>query len=260
MPRRSGKATVSKGAQLWFGILLVLAVQFAFILWLGDRRPIQPRAPSAAPQIQVIAPLGSNTLRLLDPTLFALPHEEGFAGAGWLIPPLQEIQPFAWSEPARWLELQIGQLGAAFSQSIGTNRFQPLPSPATLEAELLTPPLTGAAPMIQRSTFRLEGTLAARKLLKSPDLPSWPYAELVSNTVVQVLVDAQGLPFSFSLLERSGDPEADRYALNEARKARFEPLRSGDAPAVESLALGTLVFEWHTIPATVNKNPQPRSP
>ncbi len=262
MPNGLKKKSLLKRGQFWISVFLVLALQLGFIFWLGDRRPVQPRAPVPAPELQVVGPTYVETLQLVDPTLFALPHEKGFSGPGWLIPPVQEIQPFAWSEPQRWLDLPVAQLGAAFSQSIGTNRFEPLPLPAALESELLVATLSGNPPFAQQSTFRLEAGLAGRRLLSVPQLPPWPSAELVSNSVVQLVVDTRGLPFSLSLLERSGDAEADQYALKESRKLRFEALPQADpSPSpVSGLAWGTIIFEWHTVPLASNTKLPARNP
>lgn len=262
MPYAVKKKSLLKRGQFWVGIFLVLALQMGFIFWLGARRPVEPRAPLPASELQLVDPGYAEVLQLLDPTLFALPHEQGFSGPGWLIPPVQEIQPFAWSEPRRWLDLPVAQLGAAFSQSIGTNRFEPLPAPAALEPELLIPALSGNPPFSQQSTFRLEAGLAGRRLLTVPQLPPWPAAELVSNTVVQLVVDPRGLPFSLCLLERSGNAEADQYAMQESRKLRFAalPHAAPDPSPANGLAWGTIIFEWHTVPLAPNPKPPARTP
>jgi len=72
-------------------------------------------------------------------------------------------------------------------------------------------------------------------------------ADLLTNTVVQVLVDADGNVVSPALLPPgSGDSRADQRALEVARTARFQPLR-GSSPA---LTVGVLVFEWRTVALT----------
>ena len=108
--------------------------------------------------------------------------------------------------------------------------------------------------------MHFEGDLAARHLLSTFDLPSWPHNDLVSNSVVQLVVDAEGIPFSVTLLERSGHAAADRYALNEARRARFEPLDPTDQSQARDLVWGTLIFQWHTVPAPPSSPPAESKP
>ena len=61
-----------------------------------------------------------------------------------------------------------------------------LTAPAALEIE--------TAPAV-RSTLRLTGDLANRRWLNPPELRSEPAGDLLTNSVVQVLVDAAGNVF-----------------------------------------------------------------
>ena len=102
-------------------------------------------------------------------------------------------------------------------------------------------------PAPANSTLRVADDLANRRLLNPPELQPWAAADLLTNTVVQVLVNAEGNVVTHTLLAPgSGDPKADQRALALARTARFQPLR-GAAPA---LTLGVLIFEWRTVPLT----------
>lgn len=250
-----GSGRFSRG-RLWILTALVLALQCGFIFWLGEREPVRPRPAGRVASLRLAGPGCAQLLELMNPTLFALPHERGFSGAGWLIAPAQEIQPFAWSEPPRWLALPVEQLGATFHHFLPTSRFEPLPVPAQLEPELLLPKIADEESFPQQSTVRLADGLANRRLLNALDLPSQPSSELVSNSVVQVLVDSQGLPFSVTLIGRSGRDDADRHALGEARKARFEPLEQNTPASLRpTLSWGSLIFQWHTVPVAANKNP-----
>ena len=197
--------------------MVVLGVQVAFILWLGERRPIEPRPTEVAPGLKLFGSGCAEMMEILDPTLFALPHARGFSGPGWLIPPTQEIQPFAWSEPRRWLTLATARLGTSVNQPLATNEFEPMPALARPDPEPLLARLSGSREFPDRSRMYVEGDLAARRLLSNLELPSWPHNDLVSNSVVQLVVDAEGIPFSVTLLSRSGYAAADTYALNEAR-------------------------------------------
>lgn len=233
----------------WTLIVLVLSTHVALIVALGDRKPLVVRPPAPAPMLR----LGSDrdeVIGLNDPTLFALPHRQGFAGAAWLQVPETKFPPFRWMEPARLLALPAEKLGAAFAQFLQTNapaRFEIEIKPA---AELIVPtaPEIGPSP-VGRSTLRITGGLAGRRLLNPPELPSWPAAGLLTNSVVQVLVGAEGYVMSPPILlvrSGSGSPEADQQALRIARASRFEPQRQ----AGNKLTLGVIVFEWHTVPTT----------
>ena len=82
-PRTRGPWPLSRWLLL---ILLVLAAHVALIFIFGTRKPITPMAVKNAPKLELAAG-SSEWLMLNDPTLFALPNIEGFAGPAWLEPP-----------------------------------------------------------------------------------------------------------------------------------------------------------------------------
>jgi TonB family protein len=233
---------------------LAYAIHVGFIFAFGDRKPVVPRATVNVPTLRFTTQR-SEREQLDDPTLFALPHPRGFAGAAWLRRPQIEFAPFRWTEPPRLLALSVAQLGATFQQNRATNQF------ARLELETLPPPeLTQlkAADLkpitVRQSTASLGGELAQRQWLNPPiNLPPQPAADLLTNSLVQVWVQADGQILSSALLlPGSGSKEADQLALHLARAARFAPLpRSG-----AKLTHGTLIFEWHAVPQT-NATPVP---
>lgn len=233
-------------ARRWLWILLVFAAHLGLIFALGNRQPVRPRPPAPAPSLS-LAPDASEWLALNDPTLFALPHRQGFAGAAWLKIHTNEILPFRWTEPPRLLPLPVADLGMTFAQFMRTNVFvsrqfeskpvPDLPLPVALEFAVAPP---------ASSTLRVAGDLVDRRLLNPPQLQTWPALDLLTNTVVRVLVRAEGNVFSHTLLATSGSKPADQRALDVSRAARFEPLR-GASPA---LTVGALIFEWHTEPLT----------
>jgi hypothetical protein len=83
-----------------------------------------------------------------------------------------------------------------------------------------------------------------------PSLPVWAHTNVLTNTVVQVLADARGNVFSWTLMgPGSGLAAADEEAIKFARTARFESLdRAGLNQPQTEFTLGTLVFQWITIP------------
>jgi TonB family protein len=233
-------------ARRWTLIAVAFAAHLGLIFALSDRKPVAPRAP--APLLRVsLAPEPSELLALTDPTLFALPQRRGYAGAGWLEVPQMQFQPFRWTEPPRMLALRSEALGVAFAQFMRTNRFASLAF-ETKPAPELPPPVAPeiGVPPPGNSVLHVAGDLANRRLLNPSELPSWPATDLLTNTVVQVVVNADGSVFSPALLSGSLDPKADQHALEVARAARFEPLRD----ASPALTIGLLIFEWTTVPLT----------
>lgn len=229
---------------------LVFIAHIGLIFAVGDRKPIKPRAMINAPVLQFTSHRTERE-QLDDPTLFALPHPNGFAGAAWMRRPRLEFAPYRWTEPPRLLALSGDQLGATFLKHRETNRFARI----DLELETLPPaevtqfkPLDVTLPANRRSRVSLGGDLAQRNWLNAPtDLPPLRAADLLTNSVVQVWVEADGQVFSPALLlPGSGSKEADQLALKAARVARFAPLTG----AAGKLTRGTLVFEWQTMPQT----------
>ena len=219
--------------RLGLAILFVFAAQVALISWLGARTPDLPRDPAVSPSWRIAAPGHREWVALEDPTLFVLPHPESVSGKVWLNPPRMEVTLSKESEPPDWLRIHekigsspVAQLGASFRQFISTNPPPPFQTVAIPEPRLTFPPLPPTQPLVQQSTLRAIGDLAARRLLTPVDLPAWPHTDLLTNTLVQVFVDAQGITSSWLLQPPSGSglKDADQFALDFARRARFEPI------------------------------------
>jgi len=243
-----------------FFIAIIFAVQLALIFWLGNASPVRPRPPAAAPAVHLAANYSSELLMLQDPTLFALPHRQGFSGSAWLKMPRMNFRSFDWSEPTNWLSLPILQLGAGFGQFTETNRFDSWQLPASPEPDLRLPEFLPLAIGAGQSRLRLEGGLAKRRLLTPLELTSWEHKDLLTNSVVQMLVDGEGRPQSFVLLlPGSGETKADQQAINLARAARFEPMNARGPGRISNpltnLTWGQMVFEWHTLPAAPTNTP-----
>ena len=143
--------------------------------------------------------------------------------------PRPEFRSFAWPEPTNHLALAIDQLGAVFNRLVETNSFQPLPTSGPARGRPDPPRPSSAGNFRGHSVVRLEGDLAQRRLLTPLELRSWTNPDILTNSVVQVVVDAEGRPVSVTLLSGSGSQAADQYALEQARAARFEPLSRNPA-------------------------------
>ncbi len=256
----------------WWGLVaLLFAAQVAFIFGLSDGGPILPRKPAAAPRLRLAGPAAADLLALTDPTLFVLPHSNGVSGPAWLRSPRLEFHPFDWSEPTNWLALPLEQLGAAFDQFIQTNQFSSLQIPLLPQPESRLPEPPPLASSAEPSTVRIESGLAAtgsagtgsasvpagtnppaRRLLTPLPLRPWPFTDLLTNTVVQILVNAEGQPVSVALLSSCGLKDADQYALAQAKAARFESLSDSGTESLTHptarLSWVRLIFQWQTLP------------
>jgi hypothetical protein len=252
--------------------MFLLCAQVGLVLWLSDRRPAYRRPLGPSPSLQFAAnqsdeldysevgvfggapsQAGSaaNMLQALaDPTLFALPHQKGFSGPRWNP---SEFRPFAWSEPLEWLVPSAQLWNGPFKPVIPSNASGPLLAMLEAAPDLTLPEVSPLAPSREKSAFHIEGELASRRLLTPLSLKSWVTSDMLTNTVVQVLVDADGRPLSALLLSACGLGDADHLALEQAQSARFAAVStSGPDRALNAeadLMWGTIVFEWHTLPA-----------
>ena len=106
--------------------------------------------------------------------------------------------------------------------------------------------------LVENSSLQVSGDLAQRKLLTPVNLPSWPFANVIAPSRVQMLVDTAGAVVSAVLLppdSRAGTAAqyepANERALAIARAARFAP--------TSRLTVGQMIFKWRTVtPAATN--------
>jgi hypothetical protein len=243
-------------------VALVFVGQLSLIYWLG--RPQHSLAPrrDSAPVLQLASDNVSGQLAFGDPTLFALPHQQSFSGLAWLTVPEPDFHPFRWEEPPRLLALNPANLGEDFRNYMATNQATGVAEPGQPELKFKMPLVEPSTPLTTQSGFSLLGDLAGRRLIVAPELTNWPSAEILSNSVVQVLVAADGRPISAILLKPgSASTEADQYALRAASKVRFAPISSADPlNPLAAVALGQLLFEWHTLPLPATNSPPDTTP
>jgi TonB family protein len=249
-------ATVQPRRWPWrrWGIVVafVFVVQLGLIFGLSDRTLVQPRTAASRPALRVTrAP--AELLALTDPTLFALPHREGFSGLAWLQSTQSVFRSFDWPAEPRWLPLPVRQLGTVLGGAMELNLLSRWagvvrPEPALTFAEAPPPSAARAG-----STLRLEGGLAGRRLIVPIELPPEHYTDLLTDTVIQIVVDSEGRPVSVPvLLSSSGSTEADNDALRLARAARFNSVPSSGpgkpSGPLAHLTWGRMVFQWQTLP------------
>jgi hypothetical protein len=246
-------------------IALTFCVQLGLIYLLADKSPPRLRSSSPAPRLAFVAPSSSEIISLADPTLFALPHQVGFSGPAWMTIPPVPSRSFEWTEEPRWLAFPIEQLGITSAGHPESNQTEPLTTFISFEPEPAPPEPLFAGSFRQKSGFRLGEGLERRRLKTSLKLPSWPHSDFLTNSVVKLFVNADGIPASIPvLLYSSGLKAADDYALAQASAARFEPIiNEGPSRSTSPLAnstWGTIIFEWQTLPMSATNaasgNPQ----
>lgn len=226
----------------------VFLAQVAGIFALHTREPLMVR-PTGDPRRPLISSEGNEKQispemeALKDPMIAAGAHPNGFSSAAWLTQPRLEYAPSNSTPPPRFL---------TYARS--TN----LPEADTSserrgELPFVRLNLSNATP---RSILSIEGTLAERPLVKNPAVPVQFATDVLSNTVVQVAVRADGFPLFTRIVAGSGSRAADLNALQIAGDVRFAPLTSQGR---SDLQWGELVFEWFTaeLPATNRPVPPP---
>ena len=240
----------------WYSGAAIFLLQVGLVFYLGQRPQRPPERPLFRTRISLAADEAAaerlaRRVELEDPALLALPSLQGFSGPAWLRFAALDYQPAEGSEPIHWLGLDTNALGETFARFVLSNRVSPTlfadrPLPSLLRYE----PNFPNDPVPAQSRLRITGDLANRPLLTPIPLKSWPHSELLSNTVVQAMIDPDGFTVSTVLVGECGLNAADRYALEMASDARYRPLfrtqRNGQGGT--PLVWGQLLFEWHTLP------------
>ncbi len=234
-------------------VALVFSAHVLLLFAFGGRKQVVPRAVANVPTLS-LADYSNEWLALNDPTLFALPNQKDFASAVWL--PAHSVNPpsFRWLEPPGELSLSGGKLGALFNEFMQTNRFPDFELQLKPPVKLSAPGLPMESAPAQTSTLQIQDDLAQRQLLDPIHLPSWPYANVIAPSKVQLLVNEAGdvvsavlLPPGSGFITANQYAPADQRALELARAARFAP--------ASRLTVGRMIFNWHTVPVTNTNEP-----
>lgn len=114
----------------------------------------------------------------------------------------------------------------------------PMASSPVIQDSTPAPGLDTAAPAATPRADRARPAVADRspRPLAGNPIPSYPRSALRSGSegsvVVSIAVGADGVPTDVQVVERSGNRELDRAAMQAARDWRFEPaIRNGKAVA-----------------------------
>jgi TonB family protein len=235
-------------------IVFILAAQFALLVCVSESKTASYKQAPARTKVSVLSTdqlddTARELLDLRDPTLRALVSPRGFSSRAWMTIPQFSYQLQSRSLPARPLEPPIEEWTGDFDEFVQTNLvFE------TFLSEKLPPLLAEVRlprPLVVPSTvLRVEGDLASRPILNQQELPT-PAAPLplLSNTVVRVLVNPEGIALSSTLLAGSGSPAADQEALRYAKSTRFAPKHetAADSGVPGEFDFGYLIFQWSSV-------------
>ncbi len=250
----------------WSGRTWAMVVTGLFLLhlaglWKFGSVPLPAaRRPEAVPQWRWSEAPWEDWLALFDPTFFVHGHGESFSGPGWMhLPQVAYSAPLA-LEPPRFLEPTDLQWIETLQILDSASRWSPSPLGLRVGTEMWTSNLTPRVVWPEASSrLRLVADVRPRTLRRDPPaLPGWPFGDLLTNSVVRMLVDASGRVLTATLLVSSGLPPADQKALEVARQLEFESVapEAGGTPARGDLTPVLAVFEWQTLaPGTAGPPP-----
>jgi len=255
----------SRWRWVWGFVFLFLA-HAALVFWLAERARPVPVAERLQPLIYLPADdaamsRATELAARSDPTLFSLPNTRGFSGDAWLSLTPEDMTLSNWSAPPSWLPLPTNELGAMMVRYAATNRVS---SDELLEHLRALPPFelrVPARPISTGSTFLVEGPLKSRAGKLPGRLPSVPSLDLVTNTVVEVAVNGDGVVESALLLGECGIKSVDEQAVSLARGLLFSPARPPRTPRdAAGLQRSRVVFTWHTVSPALTKGLTTQNP
>jgi TonB family protein len=233
----------------WISVIIfVLLAQGALLLLtprpVNDLPPKHPKEPTLN-FIRFSAP--SEWLALQDSTLFASANPRGFSGLAWIH---RKARAYLAEDALRTPAF------LAFSQARPEENLEfpaPVALPSRAEVPEPTPPPSAAPnPPVAQSHLRVAG-FSGRQLVQGPAIPVQYATDAVRPSVVEALVDGDGLVFSARIMTSSGSRSIDNSALDLAKKVRFAPSYSRvDA----QLSTGKLIFDWSAVePGQTNTFP-----
>ena len=241
----------SRHVWFWGFVFVFLSHAFA-IFWLAERENFSPSWQQPTAFLYLSGDPGMDDLltqhaAVRDPTLFALPHVDGFSGKAWLNFQPAKLRLSNWTAPPEWLSLSVSDLGKSLDDYVATNR----PAEDQLLASLRDPQTAEVRlpdrPLLTNSTVRVQG-LPERGVAFSPPLPTVFTNDVLASTVVAIAVNEDGIVESAAVARESGAKGVDAHALHLARAFMFNPAPRSAGKA--SPAFGQLIFTWNTAPAT----------
>lgn len=234
-------------------VVALFIVQVGFVLLFAEREKPARRQTRAEPRVVFVHEHVDVVALADEPTLFAWAGPHTFSGHAWFRTLAKEYPQNKWTEPPAFFELPTAQLVSWFENVIDENNAH-----AVEVAEKIAPDFDLHIPdptptfLPDKSTLAITGDIGARRFISQFDLPSWHATDVLRPTTVRVVVDANGQVHSATLLSQSGSEQADKFALDIAKLAEWEPSPEirrqplGSPPT--GLASGTMIFYWHTTP------------
>ena len=253
-----GVAVYPWSARRWMTMVFLAFTGQILLLWAFGERPAREQPPAVfSTRIEMLAPDWSDFgldpwVLLSDPAVVPMSGPHGFSGEAWLHHRPVDHAFTHWTDRLEILPPDARQLGGPLMASLENNPVRPLrvaetglpePDADRLVVPSLRPP--------EQTWLERGGGLRQRPLLGTPELPSWPRQEILTQSVVRVVVWPDGSVLSATILQPCGLPAADAHALAFAKAARFEPLPLEPAPET---AFGFLTFHWHTLPSADPSN------
>ena len=241
----------------WAGVIVVIfGVQAGLMLWLGGRAPASVPADQPALEVRVPEHQAAVTPGAGSPLLLVTPNRNGFSSV-WLRASEITNQPAEWNgQPDGTLPQPLNPPGDEIVARVDSGSAQLVsvldrPKPALKTVGI--PPNA-----ISESTFDIEGDLARRTLLARPALVSPVSDAALSNSIVEIDVNADGLVVDPAVIPPGGSSssaETDAYARSIAMSLQFKPLPRASLPAERTW--GRVVFQWRTLPAPATNNLSP---
>lgn len=241
------------GMWRWFwGFLFLFLAHVAAVFWISEREKPSVQPEQTKPLLYIASDEATERrfaeMSVLDPTLLALPSERGFSGDAWLKFAPRNMTVSNWVAPAAWLPLDAGELGTTLARYGETNR---VPVDALLDGPHTTTPFELRRPstaIASVSTFTLHD-LSSRRLVRSAPLLVATNADLITNSVVEIWVNGDGVVESAVLVGPSGLKQMDEHAVAAAKELAFAPLPLSRATREATVPQrGRVVFTWSVVP------------
>jgi TonB family protein len=226
----------------------VSLLQLGLLLWASKRDLPSQKIYPAEPQVALAERMQSKnyeSLELENPFLFAAASQNGFSSEAWLRQPTWQLP-----EPRNRARPDFLQLADAREMSPTKENEREFSLIPTRRSAAVFPiqEIPSNAPTFA-SELSMEG-FRGRKLAVPIALPVQQHSDVLSSTVVEALIDRDGLVISVRILENSGSARADGDALALARRARFKPSKSAENVP----EMGKLIFEWVAVSLSDTNN------
>lgn len=245
--------------QLFFVWLVIFAITVAFPLVFSEKTPPVPDyKPQFLSKMNFEQIQSDNEMfQLLNPTLFAMASPKGFSGKTWLKVKMPAHQFYEWQGEIFWLQPVTERFGKELANLL---------LPLKLESQIavfesapnVTPVNDDNPPMPGKSSrIKVEGEIATRPILFTPEIPPIYSNDIYPPTIVSVVVDNNGFIISSAVTGESGFLKADSLAVELAKKIRFAPVKSRNGKTNFEPQFGKIIFEWYFAKTTAHTGGNP---